>query len=63
MSIIHRQTYYLQILIKHSLDRHKMIKPEWTVIKKKYVVLYSGHKSDKHESGTGLYTSRHIIDN
>jgi len=31
--------------------------------KKNYVTLYSGHKSDKHENGTGFYISRHIIDN
>jgi exonuclease III len=26
-----------------------------TVIKKNYMILYSGHKSDKHEFGTGFY--------
>jgi exonuclease III len=34
-----------------------------TVIKKKYMILYSGHKSDKHELGTVFYSSRHILDN
>jgi len=33
------------------------------VIKKNYMVLYSGHKSSKHEVGTGFYISRHSIDN
>ena len=27
------------------------------------MTLYSGHKSDKHETGTGFYISRHIMDN
>ena len=27
------------------------------------MTLYSGHKSDKHEIGTGFYVSRHITDN
>ena len=27
------------------------------VIKKNYMILYSEHKSDKHESGTGFYIS------
>jgi exonuclease III len=30
-----------------------------TVIKKNYVILYSRHKSDKHEFRTGFYISRH----
>jgi exonuclease III len=34
-----------------------------TVIKEKnYMILYSGHKSDKHEFVTGFYISRHIMD-
>jgi hypothetical protein len=31
--------------------------------KKNCLTLCSGHKSDKHESGTGFYISRHIMDN
>ena len=31
--------------------------------KKKNMILYSGHKSDKYESGTGFYISRHITNN
>jgi hypothetical protein len=31
-----------------------------TVIKQNYVVLYTGHKSDKHEFGKPFYISRHI---
>jgi hypothetical protein len=31
--------------------------------KKNFMTLYSGHKSDTHEIGTGFYISRHIIDN
>jgi hypothetical protein len=27
------------------------------------MILYSGHKSDKHEFGTGFYISRHNMDN
>ena len=27
------------------------------------MILYSGHKCNKHESGTGVYISRHIMDN
>jgi hypothetical protein len=27
------------------------------------MILYSGHKSDKHEYGTGFYISRHNMDN
>jgi len=33
------------------------------VIKKNYTIIYSGHKSDKHESGTRFYISRDITDN
>jgi hypothetical protein len=40
-----------------------MIKPETTAIKKKQNILYNGHKRDKHETGTWLYISKHIIDN
>jgi hypothetical protein len=28
--------------------------------KKNYVILYSGHKSEKHEFGTRFYIGRHI---
>jgi len=28
-----------------------------TVIKKNYMILYSGHESDKHETGTGFFIS------
>jgi hypothetical protein len=31
-----------------------------TVTKKNYVVLYGGHKSDKHEFGKQFYIRRHI---
>jgi len=43
----------------------EIIRPgKGTVIKKKnYMILYSEHKRDKHEYGTGLYTNRHIMDN
>jgi len=34
-----------------------------SMIKKNYMILYRDHKSDKHEYGTGLYTTRHIMDN
>ena len=34
-----------------------------TAIKKNYMILYGGHKSDKHKFGTGFYISRHIVDN
>ena len=30
------------------------------VTKKKYAVLYTGHKSDKHEFGKPFYIRRHI---
>jgi hypothetical protein len=30
--------------------------------KKNCMTLYCGHKSDKHEIGTGFYISRHIMD-
>jgi hypothetical protein len=33
------------------------------VIKKNYMVLYGGHKSDKLELGTGFYISRYSMDN
>jgi exonuclease III len=33
-----------------------------TVIKKNYMILHSGPKSDKHEFATGFYISRHIMD-
>jgi exonuclease III len=34
-----------------------------TVVKKNCRILYSVHKSDKHEFGTGFYISRHNMDN
>jgi hypothetical protein len=34
-----------------------------TAIKKNYMILYSGHKSDNHDLGTGFYISVHIMDN
>jgi hypothetical protein len=34
-----------------------------TVIKENYIISYSGHKNHKHESGTGFYIRRHIMDN
>jgi hypothetical protein len=34
-----------------------------TVIKENYIILYSGHKSDRHEFGTEYYVSRHIMGN
>jgi exonuclease III len=34
-----------------------------TVIKKNYTILYSEHKSDKDEFGTGFYISRDITGN
>jgi hypothetical protein len=33
------------------------------VIKKNYMILYSGHKGDKHDLGTGFYIRRLIMDN
>ena len=33
------------------------------MIKKNYMFLYSGHKSDRHEFGTGFFISRHIMNN
>ena len=34
-----------------------------TVMKKNYMILYSGHKSDNHDFGTGFYISINIMDN
>jgi len=34
-----------------------------TVIKENYMILCSEHKSNRHESGTEYYVSRHIMDN
>ena len=31
--------------------------------KKNCIILYSGHTSNKHEFGTGLYIRRHFMDN
>jgi hypothetical protein len=31
-----------------------------TVITDNYLILYSGHKSDKYEFGTGFYISKYI---
>jgi hypothetical protein len=31
--------------------------------KKNYMILYCGHKYDKHKSGTGVYICRHIMNN
>ena len=43
---------------------HKIRWPgKGTVIKQNYTILYSEHKSDRHEFGTEYYVSRHIMDN
>jgi hypothetical protein len=34
-----------------------------TAIKKDYMILYGGHKRDKHKYGTGFYISTHFVDN
>ena len=48
----------MYVLCKKLDDQRKEL---WW--QKDYMILYSGHKSDKHESGTGFYISRHIMDN
>jgi hypothetical protein len=50
---------------KYNIDICVLQEIRWpgkgTVIKKNYMILYSGHKSDKHEFETGFYISRNII--
>jgi exonuclease III len=54
-------------IVIYKIDMCALQEIRWpgkgTVIKKKYMILYSGHKSDKHELGTVFYSSRHILDN
>jgi hypothetical protein len=49
------------------MNWHRVGEIRWprkgTVIRKNYMILHSERKSDKHEYGTGLYTTRHIMDN
>jgi exonuclease III len=51
---------------KYNVDICVLQEIRWpgkgTVIKKNYMILYSGHKSDKHEYGRGFYISRNIVD-
>ena len=47
----------MYVLCKKLDDQRKEL---WW--QKDYMILYSGHKSDKHESGTGFYISSHIMD-
>jgi hypothetical protein len=54
-----------------EMDKHKVYdvlqEIRWpekgNVIQNNYIILYNGHKSDKHECGTGFYIIRHIMDN
>jgi len=52
---------------KHKLDICTLQEISWpgrgTVIKENYMLLYSEHKSNRHESGTEYYVSRHIMNN
>jgi anti-sigma regulatory factor (Ser/Thr protein kinase) len=52
---------------KYKVDIHALQEIRWpgkgTAIKKNYIILYSGHKNDKHESGRGFYIIKRIIDN
>jgi len=53
---------------KYNIDICVLQEIRWpgkgTVIKKKnYMILYSGHKSGKHELETGFYISRNVMDN
>jgi exonuclease III len=52
---------------KYNIDIWVLQESRWpgkgTVIKKNYTIIYSGHKSDKHEFGTGYYISRDITEN
>jgi hypothetical protein len=52
---------------KYKVDIYALQEIRWpaigTVIKKNYMILYSAHKSDKHEFGTEFYFSIHIRDN
>jgi hypothetical protein len=52
---------------RYKVDIRTLQEIRWpekgTVIKKNYVSLYSGHKSDNHEFGTRFYISIHIMDN
>ena len=51
----------MQVMDKYKLDSCALQEiscpGKGTVVKKNYMILYSGHKSDKHEFGTGFYIS------
>jgi hypothetical protein len=53
-------------MIKHKTDICALHEIRWpgkgTVIKKNYMILYSGHKSDKFKFRTGFYISGHAMD-
>jgi len=50
----HTHTHIYIYIHVHALQEIRWPGKE-TVIKKNYVIVYSGHKSAKHEFGTGLY--------
>jgi exonuclease III len=54
-------------MVKYKIDICALQEIRWpgkgTVLNKKYMILYSGNKSDKHKFGTGFYISRHNMDN
>jgi hypothetical protein len=53
-------------LIK-EMDKYAMQEISWpgigTVMINNYLILYRGHKSDKHEFETAFHISKHIVDN
>ena len=56
----------LKEMDKYKADLCALQEIRWpgggTATKKICVILHTGHKSDKHESGTGFYISSHIMD-
>jgi hypothetical protein len=57
----------VQEMDKYKVDMYVLLKiilpRKVTVIKQKYMILYSGYKNDKHEFGTEFYINRHTVDN
>jgi hypothetical protein len=57
---------FVKEMEKYNIDICILQEIKWpgkgTVIKKNYTILYSVHKSDKHEFVKGFYISRDIID-
>jgi hypothetical protein len=54
---------WMKEMEKYKIEKEIRWPGKGTVIKENHMILYSEHKSDRHEYGTEYYISRHIMDN